>query len=247
MSREPWQTLRVPQLPEHPFHSTPHLVTGPDWPRRPVTTSGAFASRGLRPGAIGIHVEAGDSFDVLDRLITVGSTETKPLILRLSIRPMRESLVVTAEDVRPSVDTGANLDKTSVNAATLKRVYDDQTNQGGTFTFLTLADYAAHRPNEYTVQQGTTRVGFWWREYGAFVQDQIKLASNLNVSLGLRYDWQAFFHDHVPVRHERRAAVTDLPDRREQRTQVHRPQRPRADIERWRFPHVHARTVRSSW
>jgi TonB dependent receptor/Carboxypeptidase regulatory-like domain len=76
-----------------------------------------------------------------------------------------------------------------------KRVYDDQTNQGGTFTFLTLADYEAHRPYEYTVQQGTTRVGFWWREYGAFVQDQINVTPNLHASLGLRYDWQAFFHD----------------------------------------------------
>lgn len=76
-----------------------------------------------------------------------------------------------------------------------KRVYDDRTNQGGSFTFLTLADYEAHRPSEYTVQQGTTRVGFWWREYGAFVQDQINVAPNLHVSLGLRYDWQAFFHD----------------------------------------------------
>jgi hypothetical protein len=77
-----------------------------------------------------------------------------------------------------------------------RRVYDDRTNQGGTFTFLTLADYQAGRPSEYTVQQGTTRVAFWWREYGAFVQDQITVSPALHVSLGLRYDWQAFFHDH---------------------------------------------------
>jgi hypothetical protein len=76
-----------------------------------------------------------------------------------------------------------------------KRVYDDQTNQGGTFTFLTLADYQARRPYEYTVQQGMTRVGFWWREYGTFVQDQITVNPGLHLSLGLRYDWQAFFHD----------------------------------------------------
>lgn len=80
-----------------------------------------------------------------------------------------------------------------------RRVYDDRTNQGGTFTFLTLADYQAGRPYQYTVQQGTTRVAFWWREYGAFVQDQLTVSPSLHVSLGLRYDWQAFFHDHNNV------------------------------------------------
>lgn len=76
-----------------------------------------------------------------------------------------------------------------------RRVWDDATNQGGTFSFATLADYAAGRPYAYTVQQGTGRVALWWREYGAFVQDQIRLAPNLQASVGLRYDWQAFFHD----------------------------------------------------
>jgi hypothetical protein len=76
-----------------------------------------------------------------------------------------------------------------------RRVWDDQTNQGGTFSFATLADYAAGRPYAWTVQQGTGRVSLWWREYGAFVQDQVRLGPNLQVSFGLRYDWQAFFHD----------------------------------------------------
>ena len=76
-----------------------------------------------------------------------------------------------------------------------RRVWDDGTNQGGTFSFATLADYAAARPYAYTVQQGTGRVSLWWREYGAFVQDQVRLSPNLQASFGLRYDWQAFFHD----------------------------------------------------
>src|SRR5207237_7977948 len=54
-----------------------------------------------------------------------------------------------------------------------RRVWDDRTNRGGTFSFATLADYAAGRPYAWTVQQGTGRVSFWWREYGAFVQDQV--------------------------------------------------------------------------
>jgi hypothetical protein len=76
-----------------------------------------------------------------------------------------------------------------------RRVWDDDTNQGGTFSFATLADYAAGRPYAYTLQQGSGHVSLWWREYGAFVQDQIRLRPNLQASIGLRYDWQAFFHD----------------------------------------------------
>ncbi len=76
-----------------------------------------------------------------------------------------------------------------------RRVSDDNTNQGGTFSFATLADYAAGRPYAYTVQQGSGHVSLWWREYGAFVQDQVRLTPNLQASVGLRYDWQAFFHD----------------------------------------------------
>jgi hypothetical protein len=76
-----------------------------------------------------------------------------------------------------------------------RRVWDDESNQGGTFSFATLADYAAGHPYAYTVQQGSGRVSLWWREYGAFVQDQIRISPNLQAAIGLRYDWQAFFHD----------------------------------------------------
>jgi hypothetical protein len=76
-----------------------------------------------------------------------------------------------------------------------RRVFQDQTNQGGTFSFATLADYTAGRPYAYSVQQGPGRASFWWREYGAFVQDQIRISPSLQISAGLRYDWQSFFHD----------------------------------------------------
>lgn len=76
-----------------------------------------------------------------------------------------------------------------------RRVWTDRTNQGGTFSFATLADFAAGRPYAYSIQQGVGRASFWWREYGAFVQEQIKLAPNLQAAFGLRYDWQSFFGD----------------------------------------------------
>jgi hypothetical protein len=76
-----------------------------------------------------------------------------------------------------------------------RRVWNDQRNEGGTFTFNTLADYTAGRPYAFTVQQGDGHVSLWWREYGAFVQDQVRIGTNLQASFGLRYDWQAFLHD----------------------------------------------------
>jgi hypothetical protein len=76
-----------------------------------------------------------------------------------------------------------------------RRVFEDRTNQGGTFIFNTLADYTARRPYSYTLQQGDGRASFWWREYGAFIQDQLRLSTNLQVAYGIRYDWQSFFHD----------------------------------------------------
>ena len=95
-----------------------------------------------------------------------------------------------------TISRGKHVVKFGVQIPNLnRRVWDDESNQGGTFSFATLADYAAGRPYAYTVQQGSGHVALWWREYGAFVQDQIRLGQNLQVSVGLRYDWQAFFHD----------------------------------------------------
>ncbi|MEA2238092.1 MAG: hypothetical protein QOC81_2816 [Thermoanaerobaculia bacterium] len=95
-----------------------------------------------------------------------------------------------------TISHGKHIVKFGVQIPNLnRRVWDDETNRGGTFSFATLADYAAGRPYAYTVQQGSGRVSLWWREYGAFVQDQVRLSPKLQASFGLRYDWQAFFHD----------------------------------------------------
>jgi len=95
-----------------------------------------------------------------------------------------------------TVSHGKHIVKFGIQIPNLnRRVWDDATNQGGTFSFATLADYSAGHPYAYTLQQGSGHVSLWWREYGAFVQDQIRLRPNLQASIGLRYDWQAFFHD----------------------------------------------------
>jgi hypothetical protein len=37
---------------------------------------------------------------------------------------------------------------------------------------------------------------YWINEFGSFIQDQIKLRPNVQLSLGLRYDWQTFIPDY---------------------------------------------------
>ena len=45
------------------------------------------------------------------------------------------------------------------------------------------------------MQQGLGRGLYWINELGSFVQDQIKLTPRLQVSLGLRFDWQTYVDD----------------------------------------------------
>ena len=75
------------------------------------------------------------------------------------------------------------------------RGFDDLTNRRGTFYFSTLDDYAASRPYSFIQQAGDGRVRFLEKVLGAFVQDDIRLTPNLSVNVGLRYDWQSYFHD----------------------------------------------------
>jgi hypothetical protein len=75
------------------------------------------------------------------------------------------------------------------------RGYDDRSNVGGTFYFSTLPDYAAGRPYSFTEQRGDGHVLFLEKVLGLFVQDEIRLRPNLSVDVGLRYDWQNYFHD----------------------------------------------------
>jgi hypothetical protein len=82
-----------------------------------------------------------------------------------------------------------------------RRAWDDYSNRTGTYSFSSLAEYAANTPYSFTQQAGVGRTVFWMNEIGSFVQDQISLKPNLQVSLGLRYDWQTYFrsiHDFAP-------------------------------------------------
>jgi len=77
-----------------------------------------------------------------------------------------------------------------------RRRFDDNTNTAGTFYFSSLADYTAGRPLSFIQQAGNGHVVFLEKVLGGFVQDEIRVRPNLSVVLGLRYDWQSYFHDH---------------------------------------------------
>ena len=72
---------------------------------------------------------------------------------------------------------------------------DDRTNTAGTFYFASLQDYAAERPYSFIQQIGSGQTHFLEKVVGLFVQDEVTLRPNLTFDLGLRYDWQNYFHD----------------------------------------------------
>jgi hypothetical protein len=76
-----------------------------------------------------------------------------------------------------------------------RRRFDDNTNTAGTFYFSNLADYSANRPYSFIRQAGNGHIVFLEKVLGAFAQDEIRLRPNVTLSVGLRYDWQNYFHD----------------------------------------------------
>ena len=76
-----------------------------------------------------------------------------------------------------------------------RRGLDDYSNRLGTFNFASLGDYVNGLPYSFTQQQGPVHFVYWQKEVGAFVQDQIRVSANLQLTLGVRWDWQNYLHD----------------------------------------------------
>jgi len=76
-----------------------------------------------------------------------------------------------------------------------RRGYDDFTNSAGSYTFGSLAAYQASLPSTYVLQRGVGHLIFLEKVLGAFIEDNIRIKSNLSVSLGMRYYWQNYFYD----------------------------------------------------
>ncbi len=67
----------------------------------------------------------------------------------------------------------------------------DASNFGGTFSFSSLTTFTQNQPFLFTISQGTPRVSFTQHEFFSFLQDEIRLRSNLSWSLGLRHEFQS--------------------------------------------------------
>lgn len=96
-----------------------------------------------------------------------------------------------------SYSTGKHLIKLGLNIPDLsRRGLNNNTNSTGTFYFSSLSDYQQRRPYSFVQQQGNGHLVFLEKQLGLFVQDEYHLHKNLLVSVGLRYDWQNYFHDN---------------------------------------------------
>jgi hypothetical protein len=74
---------------------------------------------------------------------------------------------------------------------------DESTNDLGTFTFASLADYQASRPATYTRRTGDPLVRYSNVQVGAYLQDDYRLAKSLLLSYGLRYEAQTLIPDQL--------------------------------------------------
>jgi outer membrane receptor protein involved in Fe transport len=104
-----------------------------------------------------------------------------------------------------------------------RRGFFDQTNRGGTFYFAGLNLLAVGQPYSFVQQQGNGDVAFLEKQVGAYVKDDWQVKPGLTASVGLRYDWQNYFHDTNNF--ARRQLCSDPADR------IHRP-----SAERFNFP-----------
>lgn len=76
-----------------------------------------------------------------------------------------------------------------------RRGADDFTNFLGTYSFPSLTDYAASRPANYLVQRGQGHLVFLEKNVAGVIEDNIRLTPRFQVSVGLRYYFQNYFHD----------------------------------------------------
>ena len=80
-----------------------------------------------------------------------------------------------------------------------RRGLDDYSNRLGTYNFSSLQDFELQTPYSFLQQRGPVHFVYWQKELGGFVQDQIRVSSNLQITLGMRWDWQNYLHDNNNV------------------------------------------------
>lgn len=129
-----------------------------------------------------------------------GSAQTDQVASEYNVRG---SDIVTWTQGPHNLKFGVNLPHLS------RRVFDDNTNRAGTYTYsptyaadgsviaTSIQNEQAGNPSGYTAKEGQIRFVYHQQETGAFVQDQIKLTHRFSLTPGLRYDWQNFLSSDV--------------------------------------------------
>jgi hypothetical protein len=74
---------------------------------------------------------------------------------------------------------------------------DDVRNAGGTFTFESLAAYESGRPTTFTERTGNPLVQYGHAQMGWYVQDDIRVARSLSMSVGMRHELQTHADDYL--------------------------------------------------
>jgi Carboxypeptidase regulatory-like domain len=74
---------------------------------------------------------------------------------------------------------------------------DDSRNMGGTFTFASLDAYEAGRPTTFTQRSGNPLVQYSQVQFGGYIQDDVRMARSLSMSVGLRYEAQTHTDDYL--------------------------------------------------
>jgi hypothetical protein len=73
----------------------------------------------------------------------------------------------------------------------------DARNATGTFTFSSLDDYNAGRPDTFTQRLGLAETSFTYYQLGLYLQDDIRLNRTLSISLGARQEMQSYIDDRL--------------------------------------------------
>ncbi|HEY2150493.1 MAG TPA: TonB-dependent receptor, partial [Vicinamibacterales bacterium] len=76
-----------------------------------------------------------------------------------------------------------------------ERGFYDRTNILGTFYFSGIDTYSNGIPYSFIQQRGNGDLSFLEKQLGTYVKDDWQIRPDLSLGLGLRYDWQNYFHD----------------------------------------------------
>src|SRR5206468_10946751 len=75
----------------------------------------------------------------------------------------------------------------------------DASNFAGTYEFADLEGFAAGTPLFFRINQGDPNAAFTVYEANGYVQDEIRVKSQLTLTFGVRYDWQSPTSDRNDV------------------------------------------------